>query len=103
VYATWTDHDGFDPEYTAELWRSIPGWAIDFANKLLKPVTNFYSTNRRLWEDIQEGTVRRDAQQAMAKWIGDNPPFPGKAFAMARVALSRRRPSERAGQHGGEE
>jgi polyhydroxyalkanoate synthase len=80
VYSTWTSHDGFDPERVARYWRSVPGWAIDFANKMLKPVTNYLTTYRRLAQSISEGTGRRDVYQPMAKWVADNPPFPGKAF-----------------------
>ena len=48
---------------------------------MLKPVTNFWTTYRRLWDGVQEGTARRDAYQTMAKWVADNPPFPGRAWA----------------------
>jgi polyhydroxyalkanoate synthase len=81
VYASLANADEFDPERVAEYWRSVPGWAIDFANKLLKPVTNFWTTYRRLAESVADGTVRRGAYQPMAKWVADNPPFPGRAFA----------------------
>jgi polyhydroxyalkanoate synthase len=81
TYASLASAEEFDPERVAEYWRAIPGWAIDFANKLLKPVTNFWTTYRRLADDVADGTVRREAYQAMAKWVADNPPFPGKAFA----------------------
>jgi polyhydroxyalkanoate synthase len=80
TYATWTDHDQFDPELVARAWGAVPGPAIDFANKLLKPVTNYFTTYRRLAQNVSEGTVRRDVYQSMAKWVGDNPPFPGRAF-----------------------
>lgn len=81
VYAALSDPDAFDAERVAGYWRSIPGGAIDFTNKLLKPVTNFWTTYRRLGESVGDGTVRRDAYQSMAKWVADNPPFPGKAFS----------------------
>jgi poly[(R)-3-hydroxyalkanoate] polymerase subunit PhaC len=81
VYASLANADEFDPERVAEQWRAIPGWAIDFANKLLKPVTNFWTTYRRLAQSVEDGTARRDAYQPMAKWVADNPPFPGRAFA----------------------
>jgi poly[(R)-3-hydroxyalkanoate] polymerase subunit PhaC len=81
VYATLASASAFDPERVAEQWRSIPGWAIDFANKLLKPVTNFWTTYRRLAESVADGADRRDSYQPMAKWVADNPPFPGRAFA----------------------
>jgi polyhydroxyalkanoate synthase subunit PhaC len=80
-YAKWVGDDDFDVDEVAELWGSVPGGAIDFANKMLKPVTNFWTTYRRLWDNVQEGTARREAYQTMAKWVGDNPPFPGRAWA----------------------
>lgn len=80
-YAKWVGDEDFDVERVAELYGSLPGGAIDFANKMLKPVTNFWTTYRRLWDGVQEGSARREAYQTMAKWVGDNPPFPGKAWA----------------------
>jgi polyhydroxyalkanoate synthase subunit PhaC len=80
-YAKWVGDEDFDVEGVGELWGSVPGGAIDFANKMLKPVTNFWTTYRRLWDNVQEGTARRDAYQPMAKWVGDNPPFPGRAWS----------------------
>ena len=59
----------------------LPGGAVDFANKLLKPVTNFWTTYRRLWEGVADGQARREAYQPMAKWVADNPNFPGRAWA----------------------
>jgi polyhydroxyalkanoate synthase subunit PhaC len=80
VYASLANRDAFDPELVAAEWRAVPGGAIDFANKLLKPVTNFWTTYRRLAESVADGSVPRDAYQSMAKWVADNPPFPGRAF-----------------------
>jgi polyhydroxyalkanoate synthase subunit PhaC len=80
-YAKWVGDDEFDVDQAAELWGSVPGGAIDFANKMLKPVTNFWTTYRRLWDSVQDGSARRDAYQTMAKWVADNPPFPGRAWA----------------------
>jgi poly[(R)-3-hydroxyalkanoate] polymerase subunit PhaC len=81
TYAKWVGDPEFDVEAVSELWNSIPGSFIDAANKMMKPVTNFWTTYRRLWDNVQEGTARREAYQSMAKWVGDNPPFPGRAFA----------------------
>ena len=80
-YAKWVGDPDFDVEHMAELYGSLPGGAIDFANKMLKPVTNFWTTYRRLWDGVQDGTARREAYQTMAKWVADNPPFPGRAWA----------------------
>ena len=72
----------FDVRAGRRAWRVIPGQAIDFANKLLKPVTNFC-------DDIPAARARgssteppaRESYQPMAKWVADNPPFPGRAWA----------------------
>jgi len=80
LYETWVGHDGFDADFVAEVYGSVPGGQIDFANKLMKPVVNFWSTNRRLWQAVVAGEARVDAHQAMAKWVADNPPFPGRAY-----------------------
>jgi polyhydroxyalkanoate synthase len=81
TYARWIGDPQFDAERVAEQWRVVPGPAIDFANKMLKPVTNFWTTYRRLAEGVLDGTARPDAYQPMAKWVADNPPFPGRAWA----------------------
>jgi polyhydroxyalkanoate synthase len=54
--------------------------SIDIPNKLMKPVTNLWSTYRRLAQDVYDGTADRSGHQAMAKWIADNPAFPARAF-----------------------
>jgi polyhydroxyalkanoate synthase len=80
-YATWVGDEDFDVERIAETWRVIPGRAVDFANKLLKPVANFWTTYRRIALGISNGTFSRESYQPMAKWVADNPPFPGRAWA----------------------
>ena len=80
TYANWVGDEEFDVDKVSELWGSVPGGAIDFANKMMKPVTNFWTTYRRLWDGVQEGTARREAYQSMAKWVADNPPFAGRAW-----------------------
>jgi polyhydroxyalkanoate synthase len=80
LYHTWVGRDSFDVEYVCRNWDVIPGGAIDLANKLMKPVTNFWSTYRRLAQDVYDGKADRTAFQSMAKWIADNPPFPARAF-----------------------
>jgi polyhydroxyalkanoate synthase len=46
----------------------------------MKPVTNYVTTYRRLFAGILDGKDTRVAYQAMAKWVADNPPFPGRAY-----------------------
>jgi poly[(R)-3-hydroxyalkanoate] polymerase subunit PhaC len=80
LYAKWLRRDSFDPDLVAEVHAAIPGASIDFANKLMKPVTNYWTTYRRLWENVLDGKDPRASYQPMAKWVADNPPFPGRAF-----------------------
>jgi polyhydroxyalkanoate synthase len=80
LYAKWVGRDSFDVDRVAEVYGAVPGGTVDWANKLMKPVANYWTTYRRLWEQVLDGKVRRDAYQAMAKWVADNPPFPGRAY-----------------------
>jgi poly[(R)-3-hydroxyalkanoate] polymerase subunit PhaC len=80
LYAGWVGRDAFDVEFVADGYKAVPGAAIDFANKMMKPVTNYWTTYRRLWDGVLAGEPRREAYQAMARWIADNPPFPARAY-----------------------
>jgi polyhydroxyalkanoate synthase len=80
LYRKWVGPDSFDVDYVTDNWDAIPGVGIDIANKLMKPVTNLWTTYRRLAQNVYDGTADRDAYQTMAKWIADNPPFPARAF-----------------------
>jgi polyhydroxyalkanoate synthase len=80
LYANWVGRDSFDVDYVAEGYKAIPGPAIDWANKMMKPVTNYWTTYRRLWEGVLEGNAKREAFQPMARWVADNPPFPASAY-----------------------
>ena len=80
LYANWVGRDSFDVDQVAEVLPSIPGQGIDWANKMMKPVTNYWTTYRQLWERVLEGKSRREAYQAMARWVADNPPFPARAY-----------------------
>ena len=80
LYGSWVARDSFDVDLVAEVLPSIPGAGIDWANKLMKPVTNWWTTYRQLWERVLAGDGRREAYQPMARWVADNPPFPGRAY-----------------------
>jgi polyhydroxyalkanoate synthase subunit PhaC len=80
LYERWVGRESFDVDYVADGYKAIPGPAIDWANKLMKPVTNYWTTYRQLWEAVLDGKSRREAYQAMARWIADNPPFPARAY-----------------------
>src|ERR1019366_3869735 len=72
--------DEFDADLIADSYPAIPGSGIDLANKLMKPVANYATSYRRLFEGILDGKDPRVAYQAMAKWVADNPPFPSRAY-----------------------
>lgn len=80
LYEKWVGRDSFDADAIAEAMPVIPGAGIDLANKMMKPVTNFWTTYRRLWSEVRAGSAKKEAYQAMAKWVADNPPFPSKAY-----------------------
>jgi poly[(R)-3-hydroxyalkanoate] polymerase subunit PhaC len=80
LYFNWTARDSFDVDHVSEVYGSVPGRSIDFANKMMKPVTNYWTTYRRLWQNIYDGKPQRESYQAMARWVADNPPFPGRAY-----------------------
>jgi polyhydroxyalkanoate synthase subunit PhaC len=80
LYARWVGGDEFDVDLIADSYESIPGPGVDWANKLMKPVTNYVTTYRRLFQGVLEGKDQRVAYQSMAKWVADNPPFPGRAY-----------------------
>jgi polyhydroxyalkanoate synthase len=80
LYRKWVGPDGFDVDHVTDDWPAVPGVTIDIANKLMKPVTNLWSSYRRLAESVYAGTADREGYQSMAKWIADNPAFPARAF-----------------------
>ena len=80
LYGKWVGREDFDPGLVADTLGAIPGRNVDVMNKMMKPVTNFWTTYRTLWGQVLEGTARREAYQTMAKWVADNPPFAGRAY-----------------------
>ncbi|MBA2429453.1 MAG: hydrolase [Thermoleophilaceae bacterium] len=79
-YAPWVARESFDVDRVADTLPVVPGRALDLMNKSMKPVTNFWTTYRQLWEGVLDGTAKREAYQPMAKWVGNNPPFPSRVF-----------------------
>jgi polyhydroxyalkanoate synthase subunit PhaC len=79
TYRQWVDRDAFDLDVMVSN-GGLPGGLIDIANRLLKPVTNFVTTRRKLVESVHNGNVDRTAYQAMSKWVANNPPFTAAAY-----------------------
>ena len=80
VYRSWVGRESFDPEFVTEVHPSVPGASVNWANKMMKPVTNYWTIYRTLWQSVLSGEVNRESYQAMARWVADNPPFPGRAY-----------------------
>jgi polyhydroxyalkanoate synthase len=80
LYTRWVGDDGFDVDLIADSYAAVPGSGINSANKLMKPVTNYVTTYRRLFQSILDGTHSRASYQAMARWVADNPRFPSSAY-----------------------
>jgi polyhydroxyalkanoate synthase len=78
LYATWLED--LDVDGIASDAPVLPGRMIDGANKLMKPVASYWTTYRRLWQGVLDGVPRREAYQSMAKWVGDTPSFPARAW-----------------------
>jgi hypothetical protein len=74
LYRRWVTANTYDVNAITQAWLAVPGWGIDVANKLMKPVGNFVTTYRRLAESVERGDVDPEAYQSMAKWVADNPP-----------------------------
>lgn len=80
LYLKWVGGEHFDVDLIADSFTVIPGSGIDWANKMMKPVKNFSTTYRSLWEKTLAGEADREGYQTMAKWVAANPPFPSRAF-----------------------
>jgi len=63
LYADWVGRDWFDVDYVADRYEAVPGAQIDWVNNMMKPVTNYWTTYRRLWENVLNGEIRREAYQ----------------------------------------
>src|ERR1700753_4173824 len=78
LYARWVGSDDFDVDLIADSYESIPGGGVDFAHKLINPVTTSATTSRGLLQGVLDGKDHRVASQTMAKGVANNPPFPGR-------------------------
>src|SRR5262249_12362846 len=61
LYTTWVGRDSFDVDQVTDTYPAVPGASIDWANKLMKPVTNYWTTPRRLFDSVRAGTANRTA------------------------------------------
>jgi polyhydroxyalkanoate synthase subunit PhaC len=80
TFSIWTDPRHLDAAQVARALGNVPGSLIDFGNKMLRPVTNFFSAPATMWERLLAGKDMT-SWLAMNQWVNDGVPFPGAAFA----------------------
>lgn len=80
TYSVSTDPRHLDAAMVARALGNVPGPLIDFGNKMLRPVTNFYGAPATMWERLLAGKDMT-SWLAMNKWVNESVPFPGAAFA----------------------
>lgn len=79
LYGSFLDERYFDVDKVVETLGNVPPEMIDFGNKMLKPMTNFYGPYISLY-DRSENQKFVDSWKLMQKWLGDGIPFPGEAY-----------------------
>lgn len=79
LYSVWLSDRHVDVDRMVDVWGNIPAKAIDYGNKLLKPVTNWIRSYQGLAEHGHDERFRRH-WMALNQWVNDGTPFPGEAF-----------------------
>lgn len=79
LYTNWLDKRYFNVDQVVDTLGMVPHKMIDFGNKMLNPIANFYGpyislADRADNEDFVESWV------LMQKWLNDGIPFPGEAY-----------------------
>jgi len=79
LYQAFLDERYFNLDKAVDTFGIIPGEFIDFGNKMLKPLTNFYGPYVALL-DRSENQKFVESWKLMQKWVADGIPFPGEAY-----------------------
>ena len=79
LYAKWVGRDDFDVDYVADTLGAIPGAGVDFVNKMMKPVTNFWTTYRPPGARSWTGTTRARGLPDDGELGGRQPALPRRA------------------------
>jgi polyhydroxyalkanoate synthase subunit PhaC len=79
LYGAMLDERYFDIDKVVETLGVIPPEMIDFGNKLIKPMSNFYGPYVSLVDRAEnEGFIK--SFKLLQKWLNDGIPFPGEAY-----------------------
>ncbi|WP_394238067.1 class III poly(R)-hydroxyalkanoic acid synthase subunit PhaC [Niallia oryzisoli] len=79
LYGAMLDERYFDIDKVVETLGVIPPEMIDFGNKLIKPMSNFYGPYVSL-VDRAENEKFIKSFKLLQKWLNDGIPFPGEAY-----------------------
>jgi len=79
LFTKWLDEKHFNLDKLVDTLGIIPPEMIDFGNKMLKPIVNFYGPYVNL-VDRAENENFVTGWKLMQKWVNDGVPFPGEAF-----------------------
>ncbi|MFC7392171.1 class III poly(R)-hydroxyalkanoic acid synthase subunit PhaC [Scopulibacillus cellulosilyticus] len=79
LYGSFLDERYFDIDNVVETLGVIPPEMIDFGNKMLKPITNFYGPYVNLINRADNEKFVT-SWKLLQKWVADGIPFPGEAY-----------------------
>lgn len=79
LYTNWLDKRHFNLNKLVDTLGLIPHDMIDFGNKLLNPIANFYGPYISL-ADRADNEEFVNNWKLMQKWLNDGIPFPGEAY-----------------------
>lgn len=78
-YTNWLDKRHFNLDKLVDTLGNIPHDFIDFGNKLLNPIQNFYGPYVAL-ADRADNESFVENWKLMQKWLNDGIPFPGESY-----------------------
>lgn len=79
LYTNWLDKRYFNLDKVVDTLGMIPHDMIDFGNKMLNPIANFYGPYVSL-ADRADNEKFITNWTLMQKWLNDGIPFPGEAY-----------------------
>lgn len=79
LYDQMTDERYFNLDGAVDTLGNVPGDMIDFGNKMLSPIGNFYGPYVNLVDKANNEKVV-EKWKYMQKWLTDGIPFPGEAY-----------------------
>jgi polyhydroxyalkanoate synthase subunit PhaC len=79
LFTKWVDERYFNLDQMVDTLGNIPAETIDFGNKLLKPIANYFGPYVSLADRVENEEFVHN-WSLMQKWVGDGVPFPGEAY-----------------------